>query len=144
MPICKAHATCPHEARRWAFGAIPFSVPVLAGRLVEASRVPACISKDFARSAQAQSLRDEGLCSRNMEPKRTGTEKGTARLDDLEPLEPYRVTRLVPLEDFPDLHLVIGWDDICGDPVEVELEGVVCEMLQGFGAQGLQLVSDSP
>ncbi len=48
---------------------------------MEASRVPACISKDFARSAQAKPLRDEGLYCRNMEPQKTETEHRTAVKD---------------------------------------------------------------
>ena len=74
-----------HERRkgiRWrgASGAIPVPDEVLAGRLVEASRVPACISKDSALCAPGSVVWDEGLRCRNMERKRVETGQEIAHL----------------------------------------------------------------
>ena len=75
--MCRKHAFRCDEP----LAAVRCSGSVFAGRLVEASRVPACISTNFARSAQAKSLWDEGLHRRNMEPQKTETEHRTAVKD---------------------------------------------------------------
>jgi len=50
-----------------------------AGRLVEASRVPVCISKDSALLRPRSVVWDEGLRCRNMEPKKPESEQAIAR-----------------------------------------------------------------
>ena len=112
----------------------PVPDEVFAGRLVEASRVPVCIPKDPALLRPRAVVWGEGLRCRNMEPKKTESEQEIALLNDFEPLEPYGIIRLVPLEDFAKLHLVLGRNDVLGDQVEVEPDAVIGEVFQGLGA----------
>src|SRR5690606_25563488 len=77
----------------------------------------------------------------------TGARPGSARgrsprSCELEPAEPDRVVLLVPGQDLADEGLLVGREDGVVDPVEVDTDAVLAEVLESLRRERLELVSD--